>query len=245
MDKEREDKEKAKEEAMNVDKDVLIKKFEDALDGKGSSFPVSIIYPLTSFFPSEMKEFTKSMNKQMQEELASVRLVREATQAQLLQMQEEQAKVKTASEVCFLSEFNSERRFTAHATQSPQTPVLTSLKRKRDDIDENGDEAADEAGEQREHDGKPITVQMNGDKTAFYTAAAVDVNMSVDQNNDMAVDGDKVPPASVGVAEVSKADAPGSPPPRKRLRRLASVVGQTATAVTIGAVVTWSALAFS
>lgn len=35
-----------------------------------------------------------------------------------------------------------------------------------------------------------------------------------------------------------------TPPPRKRAR-VAKVLAQTATAVTIGAVVTWSALAFS
>lgn len=32
--------------------------------------------------------------------------------------------------------------------------------------------------------------------------------------------------------------------PRKRMRRIASVMAHTATAVTIGAVATWSALAF-
>jgi hypothetical protein len=35
------------------------------------------------------------------------------------------------------------------------------------------------------------------------------------------------------------------PPPRKKIRTIGSVVAQTATAVTIGAVITWSALAFS
>jgi hypothetical protein len=35
------------------------------------------------------------------------------------------------------------------------------------------------------------------------------------------------------------------PPPRKKARTIGSVVAQTATAVTIGAIVTWSALAFS
>lgn len=34
-------------------------------------------------------------------------------------------------------------------------------------------------------------------------------------------------------------------PPRKRVRQVAKVLAQTATAVTIGAAVTWSALAFS
>ncbi|KAF7356840.1 hypothetical protein MVEN_01019600 [Mycena venus] len=36
-----------------------------------------------------------------------------------------------------------------------------------------------------------------------------------------------------------------APPPRKRVKRVAKVLAQTATAVSIGAVVTWSALAFS
>ncbi len=34
-------------------------------------------------------------------------------------------------------------------------------------------------------------------------------------------------------------------PPRKRIRSVGSVIAHTATAVTIGAVITWSALAFS
>jgi len=213
MDKQREDKEREQEEAMHVDKDILIKKFDAALE--------------------EMKEFTKSMNKQMEEELAAVKAVREATRAHLVQMQEEQAKAKAASEVCFLFQSSSERCFTANPTHSPQTPVLTSLKRKRDDIDENEDEFV--AEERREREATAVDVNMDKDK-------------AMDVDNGMAVDGDKVPSAILGLVEVGKTHqnhAPNSPPPRKRARRLASVVAQTATAVTIGAVVTWSALAFS
>jgi len=46
---------------------------------------------------------------------------------------------------------------------------------------------------------------------------------------------------AAGTGALQQVDAP----PRKRARRIASVLAHTATAVTIGAVVTWSALAFS
>lgn len=50
-------------------------------------------------------------------------------------------------------------------------------------------------------------------------------------------------PLDEAVEETNPADP--SPRPRKRLRRVATVIGQTATAVTIGAVATWTALAFA
>lgn len=52
-----------------------------------------------------------------------------------------------------------------------------------------------------------------------------------------------ITPLDIVVGAVNSAD--DSPRPRKRLRRLATVVGHTATAVTIGAVATWTALAFA
>ena len=103
-----------------------------------------------------------------------------------------------------------------------------SLKRKRDDTDEN--EEADES-EQEE---------------------AVDIVDNVidltDKDKEMVVDEDVSVPFTK--AEFLEAAARTNrqldgPPPRKRTRRIASVLAQTATAVTIGAVVTWSALAFS
>ena len=45
--------------------------------------------------------------------------------------------------------------------------------------------------------------------------------------------------------DVVEDPADPSPRPRKRLRRVATVIGQTATAVTIGAVATWTVLAFA
>jgi hypothetical protein len=50
---------------------------------------------------------------------------------------------------------------------------------------------------------------------------------------------------SVELAAPVAIRAPDSPPPRKRARRFVRTIARTAGAVSIGAVVTWSALAFS
>ena len=110
-----------------------------------------------------------------------------------------------------------------------QTPVLLSLKRKRDDTDEN--EEVDESE----------NIQQD-----------VDIENSVNlanQDKDVVMDEDVSVPSTN--PEVLTAAATGDhrrldvPSPRKRARRIASVLTHTATAVTIGAVITWSALAFS
>ncbi|KIM44075.1 hypothetical protein M413DRAFT_25557 [Hebeloma cylindrosporum] len=116
------------------------------------------------------------------------------------------------------------------AAEASQTPVLTSLKRKRDDTDENGDEVVEA---QAEAGGGANVTEENPERSG---AAANDVMM-------MMMDGmaAPIPITDVGLA-IQK---PESPPPRKRARRFVRAMAQTATAVTIGAVVTWSALAFS
>ena len=106
------------------------------------------------------------------------------------------------------------------------------MKRKRDDTDEN--EEADESE----------NIQQAAD-------IADDVIDLTNQDKDVvAADGDvSVPFTKAEFLEAATRThlQVDGPPPRKRTRRrrIASVLAQTATAVTIGAVVTWSALAFS
>ncbi|KDR73058.1 hypothetical protein GALMADRAFT_746842 [Galerina marginata CBS 339.88] len=119
-------------------------------------------------------------------------------------------------------------------------PAVTSpgLKRKRDDIDE------DAVGE-----GKTELLAL--DVRAFLADAGIEAGLAMDVD----VDKDRVSvtaPLPVAPPVESEAELEtDAPPPRKRARttttgkRIASVVARTATAVTIGAVVTWGALAFS
>ena len=100
-----------------------------------------------------------------------------------------------------------------------QAPVLMSLKRKRDDADEDED-AKSEIGIPVILADEPVigvaTEESNVD----------DIEMVADVNH-----------------EDSTTDV--ELPPRKRLRTVGSVVAHTATAVALGGFITWSALAFS
>jgi hypothetical protein len=103
------------------------------------------------------------------------------------------------------------------------------LKRKRDDTDEN--EETDE----------------NEDIQQAIDVAEGSIDPA-NQDKDVVMDEDvSVPSAKPEVLEAAAGTHRqfDAPPPRKRTRRIASVLAHTATAVTIGAVVTWSALAFS
>ena len=103
------------------------------------------------------------------------------------------------------------------------------MKRKRDDTEEN--EGADES----ENILQAVDVDIADD--------IIDIT---NQNKDMVVDDDvSVPFTKAEFLEAAARTRVDGPPPRKRTRRFASVLAHTATAVTIGAVVTWSALAFS
>jgi len=101
-----------------------------------------------------------------------------------------------------------------------QTPVLPSLKRKRDDTDENGEESV--SGDSEMSDG----IAEGGDEVQ------ADEVMQVDSEADLDI-------------SVNNDDEVEDPRPRKRARRIASVVARTATGVTLGAILTWSALAFA
>jgi len=103
---------------------------------------------------------------------------------------------------------------------SSQTPVLPSLKRKRDDTDENGEESV--SGDSEMANERP----EGGDEVP------ADEVMQVDSEADLAT-------------SLNTDDDVDVPRPRKRARRLASVVARTATGVTLGAILTWSALAFA
>jgi len=145
----------------------------------------------------EMRLLRKTSQAQMAAELEAIKVMRETAMANIAEAQ-------------------------AQAAKASQTPVLLSLKRKRDDTDEN--EEADE-GE---------NIQQ-----------AVDiVDDLVNQDKDVAM---AVPSTKLEVLEAAAGTHRhvDGRPPRKRTRRIASVLAQTATAVTIGAVVTWSALAFT
>lgn len=105
------------------------------------------------------------------------------------------------------------------------------MKRKRDDTDEN--EEADES----ENIQQSVDI---ADVDGFIDLANPDKDVVMDENVSVPSTKPEVLEAAAGTHR--QLDAP---PPRKRTRRIASVLAHTATAVTIGAVVTWSALAFS
>lgn len=125
----------------------------------------------------------------------------------------------------------------------PQTPVLPSLKRKRDDIDENGEEDGHQHGNGQGQghselaDGPAVAVDVD-------TVAGGVAPLAPGCADGMALVDDYTCVYRVEAASTSVSDSE-SPRPRKRARRIASALAQSATALTIGAVVTWSALAFS
>jgi len=171
----------------------------------------------------------------------SVRLVNELIDASNLKMQEEfathvldmttareeakqaieQAKAILASTTTHKVASPEEGNQVVNKRPPQQTPVPTSLKRKRDDMDEDEGTSVEQA------ESVPADDNGEADVTMIEQASVVD---RADSTNDTAK-GNEI---SVNVE-----------PPRKKIRTIGSVVAQTATAVTIGAVITWSALAFS
>ena len=169
-----------------------------------------------------MRLLRETSQAQMAAELEAIKVMRETAMANIA---EAQAQVCTnASKVLIEQRFTPFRRFS-------QTPVLLSLKRKRDDTDEN--EEADE----RENIQQAIDVAID---QGFIDLTNQDKDLVMDE--DVSVPLTKSEFLEAATRFHRQIDAP---PPRKRTRRVASVLAQTATAVTIGAVVTWSALAFS
>jgi len=148
--------------------------------------------------------------------VGEMRLLRETSKAQMV-AELEAIKVMREAAMDFITEAQ------AKASQT------LSLKRKRDDTDEN--EEADES----ENIQQGVDVDIVDD--------VIDIT---NQDKDMVVVDDfSVPFTKAEFLEAAARTQVDGPPPRKRTRRFASVLAHTATAVTIGAVVTWSALAFS
>jgi hypothetical protein len=123
---------------------------------------------------------------------------------------------------------------------APQPPVLLpSLKRKRDDSDEDAD--ADEAARGSSENGAPVLAvptsfaepseeEELAELRALERALAMHASARDRAVCDRSVCGSSYAPP---------------PPPRKRARRVAGLMARTATAVGVGAVVTWTALAFN
>jgi len=131
-----------------------------------------------------------------------------------------------------------------HTAAAETTPVLTSLKRKRDDTDEN--EAEAEAQDQSAGD----VLVKEGKVPERTVAVAVGPDADVDVDAVMKEAPLAISSSSSTFDVVHTTPTPAVPAdvprrPRKRARKFAKAFVQTATAVTLGAVVTWSALAFS
>ena len=176
----------------------------------------------------EMRLLRETSRAQIAAELEAIKAMRETAMANII---EAQAQAAQASQVC-TNTFKVLIEQLVHTSLTiSQTPVLLSLKRKRDDTDENEETDESENIQQAVDDIADDVIDLtNQDKD----------NMVVDE-------GVSIPLTKAEFLEAAarthrQIDAP---PPRKRTRRIASVLAQTATAVTIGAVVTWSALAFS
>jgi len=112
----------------------------------------------------------------------------------------------------------ADTNFTQDTANFSQTPVLTSLKRKRS----GGEDEVEARGED--------------------TSKNADVDVGVGEQADVAAT--TMVPIALTPTTITNAGGIDVPSP-KRAKRIASAVAQTATAITIGAVATWSALAFS
>ena len=166
----------------------------------------------------EMRVLRETSQVQMAAELEAIKVMRETA---MFNIAEAQAQAARASEVCTnTSKVLIEQCFTP--LDGSQSPVLLSLKRKRDDTDENEEVAQSE------------NIQQSVNVEGSINLANQDKDVVLDENVSVPYTRPEVLVAAVDV-----------PPPRKRAKRIASVLAHTATAVTIGAVVTWSALAFS
>ncbi|KAG5652359.1 hypothetical protein H0H81_005261 [Sphagnurus paluster] len=164
----------------------------------------------------EMRNLRTATQEQMNAELEAVRVARDAALA------------KIAAQV--------EARMQAQAqVQAAAAAVNESRKRKRDDSDEESDADADErpgAGE-----GADVDVRGGGVADVMMAEAA---GLTTPTTPTLAT-GDAAP----ATTPCRHPEHHCAPPPAKRARRFAAVAVHTATAVTVGAIATWSALAFS
>lgn len=124
-----------------------------------------------------------------------------------------------------------------HIPGTSQIPVLTSSKRKRYDEQDEEESGRDERRSEREHESEP-----KNDANDRPCRDVQDVGVGNDGMADVSMaEGIPVTLPTTLVTNHCGIDVPST----KRARRVAAVVVQTATAVTVGAIATWSALAFS
>ena len=197
---------------------------------------------LTFYLPIlEMKTLRDTAQREIDEQLIAIKAMRANEAAAMIARNLSRTEAADASQVrSFFPSvmFHGEIH---HDHRPHQTPVLTSLKRKRDDTDENGDE--EEVVEAHQAEGASgvdsTTMTENPERSGANDVVMKDGAAA------------PIPTASTDIATAVAAAtalairAPEPPRPRKRARRFVRAMAQTATAVTIGAVVTWSALAFS
>jgi hypothetical protein len=181
-----------------------------------------------------MQTLRETTQKEMASALEAVRAARDAaliTIAAHAEAPQVKEKVRT---ILFLSHMLQYHGF----PKTSQTPVLTSSKRKRyDEQDED-----DSVGNESQSECKNEIELKNCAKDNGRSVQDVGVGASDDGVADvMMAEGIPTRQPTTLVSNHSGIDVP-SP---KRARRLGTVVVQTATAVTVGAVATWSALAFS
>ena len=181
----------------------------------------------------EMREVHERTKTEMSKELLEIRAMREEAMKDIAQAKAEiaaaatstlpaaQIQVRVSPEVVYSCDFTPVVNHRPH-----QTPVLTSLKRKRDDMD--GDE----------DDVQVDTVDLLSGRALAEVQPLSDGMCETDTF-------DVTTAFEIPDFYVHEIHRPDDPPPRKRIRRVGSIIAQTATAITIGAVVTWSALAFS
>jgi hypothetical protein len=170
----------------------------------------------------EMRELHAQTQAKVSEELLEIRAMRQQAMDDIAQAKADiiaAAAAQVYPQVCSSLEVVSLDDFIQVIDHHPrQTPVPTSLKRKRDDTNE--DEEVIEQG---------VNVSVG------------DACTGVMSETDGVIASDTVDDT---VERCGMKDADG-PPACKKSRRIGSVIAQTASALTIGAVVTWSALAFS
>jgi len=164
-----------------------------------------------------------------------MQILREVTQKELIAALEA---VRAARDAALVT-------IAAHA-EAPQvkekTPVLTSSKRKRSDERDEDDSVGNESQSECKSESASESELKKSTKDKHRSVQDVGVGASDDGVADvMMAEGIPIRQPTTLVPDHSGIDVP-SP---KRARRLGTVVVQTATAVTVGAVATWSALAFS
>ena len=198
----------------------------------------SIFLFITDDIIVEMKALHTSTQAQAEEELRALRALRteaEAAYAILTQRMREQAQeTQVQTQVRHSSSLFAPGRAADDAALQP--PVLPSLKRKRDDSDE--DEAAPDGDYERDREAEGSSGGMNANLN-------VNEQPAHEMTDDVVMDALPLLLATSTPFLSASVEKGSTPPPRKRARKIARLVVRTATAVSVGAVVTWTALAFS